>query len=176
MVERIRMFIHQAGPQALVQYTHLYDCIRAKGELEKTTVILNNRRFAFEVQFSKLKELVIHKNNNYSRDFHLFPFNPNDFKDMPVMDIYSISSEPPPLSSYHSSSSASASTNVNLTTAAFPPGSNSFRRRGSSSTSSLASFSFTPSETFCNPDLSIPTISSSGHMNMNMNMNINRKI
>lgn len=69
------MFIHQAGPQALVQYSHLYDCIRAKGELEKTTFMYNNRRYSFEVQYSKLKELVIHKNNNYSRDFRLFPMD-----------------------------------------------------------------------------------------------------
>ena len=169
MVERIRMFIHQAGPQALVQYTHLYDCICAKGELEKTTVVLNGRRFAFEVQFSKLKELVIHKNNNYSRDFRLFPFNPNDFKDMSVMDIYSISSEPSSLSS------APVSINVanvaNVATTAFTTGSDSFRRRGSSSTGSLASISFSPSEILFEPDLSIPTISSSGHMNMNSNNN-----
>ena len=69
------MFIHQAGPQALVQYNRLYDCIRAKGELEKTTYMYNNRRYSFEVQYSKLKELVIHKNNNYSRDFRLYPFD-----------------------------------------------------------------------------------------------------
>lgn len=69
------MFIHQAGPQALVQYSRLYDCIRAKGELEKTTFMYNNRRYSFEVQYSKLRELVIHKNNNYSRDFHLFPLD-----------------------------------------------------------------------------------------------------
>lgn len=69
------MFIHQAGPQALVQYCHLYDCIRAKGELEKTTFRFNDRRYSFEVQYSKLKELVIHKNNNYSRDFRLCPLD-----------------------------------------------------------------------------------------------------
>lgn len=80
-VERIRMFIHQAGPQALVQYTHLYDCIRAKGELEKVTFMLGSHRYAFEVQFSKLKELVIHKNNNYSRDFLLCPLGPCSISD-----------------------------------------------------------------------------------------------
>lgn len=69
------MFIHQAGPQALVQYSHLYDCIRAKGELEKATFLHNGRRYSFEVQYSRLKELVIHKNNNYSRDFHLYPMD-----------------------------------------------------------------------------------------------------
>lgn len=69
------MFIHQAGPQALVQYNHLYDCIKAKGELEKTTFTHNGRRYSFEVQYSKLKELVIHKNNNYSRDFRLHPMD-----------------------------------------------------------------------------------------------------
>ena len=69
------MFIHQAGPQALVQYAHLYDCIRAKGELEKVTFTMGSHRYAFEVQFSKLKELVIHKNNNYSRDFLLYPLS-----------------------------------------------------------------------------------------------------
>ena len=67
------MFIHQAGPQALVQYSILYDCIRAKGELEKLTYMLNGRRYSFEVQFSKLRELQIVKNNNYSRDFLLYP-------------------------------------------------------------------------------------------------------
>ena len=67
------MFIHQAGPQALVQYSILYDCIRAKGELEKLTYMLNGRRYSFEVQFSKLRELQITKNNNYSRDFLLYP-------------------------------------------------------------------------------------------------------
>lgn len=67
------MFIHEAGPQALVQYSLLYDCIRAKGELEKFTYMLNGRRYSFEVQFSKLRELRILKNNNYSRDFTLFP-------------------------------------------------------------------------------------------------------
>ena len=74
------MFIHQAGPQALVQYSHLYDSIRAKGELEKFTFMLGSRRYAFEVQFSKLKELVIHKNNNYSRDFRLYPIQIEDSK------------------------------------------------------------------------------------------------
>ena len=69
------MFIHQAGPQALVQYCHLYECIRAKGELEKTAFVFNNLRYSFEVQYSKLKELVIHKNNNYSRDFRLCPLD-----------------------------------------------------------------------------------------------------
>ena len=69
------MFIHQAGPQALVQYCHLYECIRAKGELEKTAFVFNNLRYSFEVQYSKLKELVIHKNNNYSRDFRLYPMS-----------------------------------------------------------------------------------------------------
>ena len=80
-VERIRMFIHQAGPQALVQYAHLYDCIRAKGELEKVTFTMGSHRYAFEVQFSKLKELVIHKNNNYSRDFLLYPLGPCSLSD-----------------------------------------------------------------------------------------------
>lgn len=74
------MFIHQAGPQALVQYSHLYDSIRAKGELEKYTFMLGTRRYAFEVQYSKLKELVIHKNNNYSRDFRLYPMDIEDCK------------------------------------------------------------------------------------------------
>lgn len=74
------MFIHQAGPQALVQYSHLYDSIRAKGELEKFTFMLGSRRYAFEVQFSKLKELVIHKNNNYSRDFRLYPIQIEESK------------------------------------------------------------------------------------------------
>lgn len=94
MVDRIRMFIHQAGPQALVQYNRLYDCIRAKGELEKTTFMYNNRRYSFEVQYSKLKELVIHKNNNYSRDFRLYPF------DMDQKSMMSASSAYHP--SYHS--------------------------------------------------------------------------
>ena len=69
------MFVHQAGPQALVQYSHLCDCIRAKGELEKATFVLGRRRYSFEVQYSKLRELVIHKNNNYSRDFRLYPLD-----------------------------------------------------------------------------------------------------
>ena len=58
------MFIHEAGPQALVQYSILYDCIRAKGELEKFTYMLNGRRYSFEVQFSKLRELRILKNRS----------------------------------------------------------------------------------------------------------------
>ena len=173
MVERIRMFIHQAGPQALVQYTHLYDCICAKGELEKTTVVLNGRRFAFEVQFSKLKELVISKNNNYSRDFRLFPLNPNDFKDMSVMDIFSISPEPSSRPPYPAPTNTNVANVANVATTAFTSGSDSFRRRGSSSTGSLASIPFSSSEILYEPDLSIPTLSSSGHMNMNMNMNSN---
>ena len=69
------MFIHQAGPQALVQYLDLCNCMQAKTELENATVFLNNRRYSFEVQYSKLNELVIHKNNNYSRDFQLYPLD-----------------------------------------------------------------------------------------------------
>ena len=74
------MFIHQAGPQALVQYTNLYDCIHAKSELEKMTFMTKGRRYSFEVQYSKLRELVIHKTNNYSRDFLLFPLEAESYR------------------------------------------------------------------------------------------------
>ena len=99
------MFIHEAGPQALVQYSILYDCIRAKGELEKFTYMLNGRRYSFEVQFSKLRELRILKNNNYSRDFSLFPMEAlPDLLDVPLTprpgsDVVSIESPAQSLSS-----------------------------------------------------------------------------
>ena len=99
------MFIHEAGPQALVQYSILYDCIRAKGELEKFTYMLNGRRYSFEVQFSKLRELRILKNNNYSRDFTLFPMEAlPDLLDAPLTprpgsDVVSIESPAQSLSS-----------------------------------------------------------------------------
>lgn len=67
------MFIHNAGPQALVEYTQLGSSILAKNKLEQATFVLNGRRYSFEVQFSRLPELVIHKMNNYSRDFLLYP-------------------------------------------------------------------------------------------------------
>lgn len=71
------MFVHDAGPQALVQYSHLYNYTEARNDLENTAFLFNGRRYAFEVQFSKLHELVIHKASNYSRDFELHPMKPD---------------------------------------------------------------------------------------------------
>lgn len=76
IVSRIRMFVHDAGPQALVQYSHLFNYAEARNDLENTAFLFNGRRYAFEVQFSKLRELVIHKASNYSRDFELQPMKP----------------------------------------------------------------------------------------------------
>ena len=67
------MFVHEAGPQALVQYSRLFNYTEAKSDLENTAFLFNSRRYSFEVQFSKLSELVINKVSNYSRDFELHP-------------------------------------------------------------------------------------------------------
>ena len=67
------MFIHDASPKALVEYLHLSESVFAKSRLQDLTYTWNGRRFSFEVQFSRLSSLVIHRNGHYSRDFVASP-------------------------------------------------------------------------------------------------------
>lgn len=67
------MFIHDAGPKALVEYLHLSESVLAKCRLQELTYTWNGRRFSFEVQFSRLSSLVIHRNGHFSRDFLASP-------------------------------------------------------------------------------------------------------
>ena len=92
------MFIHDAGPKALVEYLHLSESVLAKCRLQELTYTWNGRRFSFEVQFSRLSSLVIHRNGHFSRDFLASPRSEakNDSK-LPCSDEPRVS-EPLPLS------------------------------------------------------------------------------
>ena len=65
--------MHDAGPKALVEFLHLSESIAAKSRLQELSYTWNGRRFSFEVQFSRLSTLVIHRNDHLSHDFLVSP-------------------------------------------------------------------------------------------------------
>jgi hypothetical protein len=63
------MFHHEAGPQALVQFSNSKEAEEVKSMLQTQSLTINDELITFEIQFSKFTDLKVNQNNKYSWDY-----------------------------------------------------------------------------------------------------------
>ncbi|KAK8798767.1 hypothetical protein WA158_007851 [Blastocystis sp. Blastoise] len=70
-LKRIRLFKHCSIHHALVQMNTLEDAKNVKEQMSKISIQVKNEIFRFDIQYSKLQELVIYQNNSTCLNYDL---------------------------------------------------------------------------------------------------------